>query len=344
MNVEPRAFICGCLGLTFSGDETDFLRRWQPWGLILFRRNIGDRRQVSALARAFRDIVGRPDAPVLVDQEGGRVQRLTSPQWATYPAAAVFSRDIAHPTAQERAAFLAARLIAWDLAEVGITIDCMPVLDVPAPGSHAIIGDRAYASEPEDVARIGRAAAQGLLAGGVLPVIKHVPGHGRARADSHLELPRVDATIDELFARDFAPFVVNADLPIAMTAHVVFSALDAARPATLSPIVVGDFIRGRIGFEGLLMSDDLSMHALSGGFGERAQRMFAAGVDIALHCNGNPEEASAVADHSPVLTGRARERAMAALERIRPPAAGFDPVDAKAELAALLGAPLAALA
>ena len=342
---ESRAFVCGCAGLELDDPELAFLRRWRPWGLILFHRNIADRAQVAALTRAFREAVGRPDAPVLVDQEGGRVQRLKPPHWPAYPAAATYVAATANPAEQASLAGLAGRLIAHDLAEVGITIDCLPVLDVPAPDSHAIIGDRAYGRDAETVTRLGRAAADGLLAGGVLPVIKHMPGHGRALADSHLELPRVEASLAELEAHDFAPFRANADLPVAMTAHVVFTALDASQPATLSPRVVGETIRGSIGFEGLLLSDDLSMKALSGTYAERTQRLFAAGVDIALHCNGNREEAQEVASASPTLAGEALGRAQRALARIAPgPPPGFDPVDARARLEAGLAARLAASA
>lgn len=344
MSEGVRAFICGCAGLTLSAEERLFLRRWNPWGLILFRRNVADRAQVAALTRAFREAVGRADAPVLVDQEGGRVQRLGPPHWPAYPAAANFVRASDNRDEQARAAWLAARLIAHDLREVGITIDCLPVLDVPAPGSHAVIGDRAYAADPVAVAHLGRAAADGLLAGGVLPVIKHLPGHGRARSDSHLELPRVDASREELEQRDWAPFRANADLPVAMTAHVVYTALDPDRPATLSPDVIGEVVRGRIGFDGLLMSDDLSMKALSGPFGERARACFAADVDLALHCNGDLGEAAAVAEDTPVLAGRARERAERALARIAGPVAPFEVGAARAELDALLGARLAASA
>ena len=344
MSAAPRAFVCGCRGLTLDEDEIAFLRHWQPWGLILFRRNVADRAQVAALTSSFRDAVSRPDAPVLVDQEGGRVQRLAPPHWPAYPAASAFARSIDDPQLQERGAFLAGRLMAHDLREIGITIDCAPVLDVPAPGSHAVIGDRAFGGEPEAVARLGRAAAEGLLAGGVLPVIKHLPGHGRARADSHHELPRVDASFDELDRRDFTPFRTNADLPIAMTAHVVFEVLDPNCPATLSPVVIGEIIRKRIGFDGLLISDDLSMKALTGPFADRAQRLFAAGVDIALHCNGDLEEAGAVALASPMLAGQAQERASRALARLGGARKPFYPVDALAELESLLGGRLAATA
>lgn len=341
----PRAFVWGCAQeLALSADEIAFLRRWRPWGMILFRRNVANRIQLAALTQAFREAVERPDAPVFVDQEGGRVQRLAPPHWMAYPAASAFAGASDDLEEQTRLAHLSARLIAHDLREVGISVDCLPVLDLPAPGSHPVIGSRAYGADPAVVARLGRSAAEGLLAGGVLPVIKHMPGHGRAQADSHLELPRVDASLAELEARDFASFRANADLPIGMTAHVVFDAIDPVNPGTLSPAVVGEVIRGRIGFDGLLVSDDLSMKALSGGFGDRTRRMFAAGVDIALHCNGDLDEAALVADASPALAGRSLARAEAALARIAGPVADFDPVDARAELTASMGGNLAASA
>lgn len=344
MTHMARAFICGCGGAVLTADEVDFLRRWRPWGLILFRRNVVDPQQVAALTASFRDIVGRDDAPVLVDQEGGRVQRLAPPHWPAYPAAAKFSAATDDAREQERLAFDGARLIAHDLRAVGVTIDCLPVLDVPAPGSHSVIGDRAYAPEPDPVARLGRAAADGLLAGGVLPVVKHVPGHGRACADSHLELPVVNAPLDALRTRDFTPFRANADLPLAMTAHVVFTALDPDRPATLSPIVVDRVIRGEIGFDGCLMSDDLSMRALSGSFGERAKALFAAGLDMALHCNGDLAEAQQVAAATPFLAGRSEQRARRALAMIAAPPASFDIAAARAGLQAGLAGRVADLA
>jgi beta-N-acetylhexosaminidase len=334
--VAARAFICGCSGPILTADEEAFIRASDPWGLILFRRNVVDRRQMQALTARFREIVGRADAPVLIDQEGGRVQRMTAPEWPAYPAAARLSAASDDPTEQARLAFLAARLIAHDLAEVGVTVDCLPVLDLPVEGGHNVIGDRAYGRDVETVARLGRAAAEGLMAGGVLPVFKHVPGHGRARADSHLELPRVEASREELERTDFAPFRANADLPVAMTAHVVFTAIDPERPATLSPAVISEIVRGFIGFDGLLMSDDLSMKALSGGFRERAEALFAAGVDLALHCNGDLTEAAEVAAGTPELVGRAAERAAKALKRIAEVRIAFDPVDARAKLDAAL--------
>jgi len=334
--MAPRAFICGCSSTVLTADEEAFIRQSDPWGLILFKRNVADRAQMRALTDRFRELTGRTDAAVLIDQEGGRVQRMAADHWPAYPSAARLAATATDPVAQVRNVFLAARLIAHDLAEVGVNVDCLPVLDLPVPGSHAIIGDRAYGEDPETVARLGRAAAEGLIAGGVLPVFKHVPGHGRARADSHLELPTVETSREELERSDFAPFRANADLPVAMTAHVVFKAIDPDRPATLSPIVVNEIIRGFIGFDGLLMSDDLSMKALAGTFRDRARALFAAGVDIALHCNGDLAEAGEVAAEAPELSGKARERAEKALARIAGERLAFDPVDSREKLAAAL--------
>jgi len=312
-----RAFICGCAGLALSADEIAFLRESDPWGLILFKRNVGDREQLRALTKSFRSTVGRDDAPVLIDQEGGRVQRMGPPHWRAYPAAARFDASLPVGEAED-AARLAARLIAHDLREVGITIDCAPVLDVAEPGTHAVIGSRALSERPERVAALARACAEGLMAGGVAPVVKHIPGHGRARADSHLELPRVNSSREEL-ARDFAPFAALKDLPMAMTAHVVYSALDPENPATTSPIIVREIMRQEIGFDGLIMSDDVSMKALGGPFEARVRAIFAAGLDVALHCNGDLEEARSVASETPELAGRALERAEAALAAARVP-------------------------
>jgi beta-N-acetylhexosaminidase len=340
MKTDARAFICGCSGLDLSSDERRFIAASRPWGLILFRRNIGDPRQVARLTRIFREIVGREDAPVLVDQEGGRVQRLGPPHWPKYPAAGAFDR-LSDLDLDEKARLvrLCSRLMAAELHAVGISVDCLPVLDVPAAGGHAIIGDRAYCDDPQRIARLGRAAAEGLLAGALLPVIKHVPGHGRAAADSHLELPRVDADRKSLEAVDFVPFRALSDLPVAMTAHVVYTAIDSDRPATTSRKVVAEVIRTEIGFDGLLLSDDLSMRALSGEFGERADAVFSAGIDVALHCNGDLAEAQAVAGAAPQLDGKSLARATVALARIAREPEPFDPVDARAALnSALAGA------
>ncbi|PWB93499.1 beta-N-acetylhexosaminidase [Methylosinus sporium] len=329
-----RAFICGCAGLALSQEEKSFLREARPWGAILFKRNVASREQLSALTAEIRAALGT-DAPILVDQEGGRVQRLGPPVWRAYPSAAAFER-LGLP-AEETAALvrLGARLIAHDLREVGIDVDCLPVLDTPVDGSHNIIGDRAYSRSPAEIARLGRAAAEGLLDGGVLPVIKHIPGHGRARADSHLELPVVEASRAELEAQDFIPFRADADLPLGMTAHVVYRAIDPELPGTLSKAVIEEIIRGLIGFDGLLMTDDLSMKALSGGFRARAEGAIAAGCDVVLHCNGDLAEARAVAEGAGDLVGRALERARAA--KAKAPKE-FDPVDGARQLDAALAA------
>ncbi|MCW2276228.1 beta-N-acetylhexosaminidase [Rhodoblastus acidophilus] len=329
-----KAFIAGCAGLALSAEERAFFADARPWGLILFRRNVESPAQVAALTECFRTIVGA-DAAVLVDQEGGRVQRLRDPHWPAYPAAARFG---AAPDGFELAT-LSARLMAEDLLALGIDVDCLPVLDTPVEGAHDVIGDRAYAREPEKIARLGAAAALGLMRGGVMPVMKHIPGHGRAFADSHLELPMVSADRSAL-ERDFAPFKANADLPAAMTAHVVYEALDPTAPATQSPKVIEEIVRGEIGFDGLLMSDDLSMKALTGSFSERAKRCFEAGLDLALHCNGDLSEARAVAEAAPDLAGKALERvqkarARVALEHARENEKTFDVAEARRRLAAV---------
>jgi beta-N-acetylhexosaminidase len=333
-----RAFVCGCSGLTLTEDERAFLRETDPFGLILFKRNVESRQQVKALADAFRDCVGRDNAAILIDQEGGRVQRLGPPEWRAYPSAARLGQGARPLEQRAKLTELSARIMAHDLRELGINVDCLPVLDVPARGSHNVIGDRAYGDTPDVVAALGRAAAQGLLRGHVLPVIKHVPGHGRAMADSHMELPIVAAPIEALRETDFVPFKANADLPAAMTAHVVYQVLDAERPATLSPIVVDQIIRQEIGFGGLLISDDLSMRALKGSFRERAEGLFAAGVDIALHCNGDLTEAAEVVAGTPRLEDKALARAEAAFAMLGEVAAhgDFDPVDAWKEVEAEL--------
>jgi beta-N-acetylhexosaminidase len=327
------AFICGCAGAALDAQERAFIRQTQPWGLILFKRNVVDVAQMQALTDSFRDLVGRGDAPVLIDQEGGRVQRMGPPHWPAYPSAASFGA-LADQDRAIAAARICARLIAHDLRQVGVNVDCAPVIDVAQTGMHAVIGTRSWSGDPGRVADFGRAVAQGLMAGGVAPVIKHIPGHGRASVDSHLELPVVATSLAELEAVDFAPFAALRDLPMAMTAHVVYSAIDPDRPATTSPIVVNEIMRGRVGFDGLLISDDLSMKALGGPFAARAAATFAAGVDIALHCNGDLAEAREVAAASPELAGAALRRAHAALASIAGGAAPLDLAGARAELAA----------
>jgi len=311
--MTARAFITGLAGLTVSANERAFLREAQPWGLIIFKRNVSTPSQVQGLVRAFRDIVGR-EAPVLVDQEGGRVQRLGPPHWPSYPPGArygaLYDRE---PAAGLAVARLAGHLIAADLVALGIDVDCLPIADVPVAGGDPVIGDRAYGIEPGKVAAIAAAIAQGLQAGGVLPVLKHLPGHGRATADSHAKLPIIDTDRATLEATDFAAFRPLAGLPLGMTAHVVFTAIDPVAPATTSVTMVQEVIRGFIGFRGLLMSDDVSMGALSGTIAERSRAAFAAGCDVVLHCNGELGEMTAVASEAPALTGAAAGRADAAL-------------------------------
>jgi beta-N-acetylhexosaminidase len=333
--MTSRALILGCAGKSLSAEEAAFFRDVQPWGFILFKRNIGAPDEVRRLTSALRDCVGSDRAPILIDQEGGRVQRMGPPHWPAYPAGGRYGRLNGSAAAIAR---LGARLMAHDLAEVGINVDCAPVLDVPAPGSHDIIGDRAYGTDPDAVAEIGRAVAEGLMAGGVLPVMKHMPGHGRATCDSHHGLPVVEASRGSLQAQDFRPFRALADLPMAMSAHVVFTAIDPERPATQSPEVIRAVIRGAIGFEGLLMTDDLSMHALTGSFRDRTEAAFAAGIDVGLHCNGVMDEMRAVAEAAPALAGRAAERAAAALARLDPAGDGLDVPEARAQFAAALAA------
>lgn len=336
--MTARAFVAGCAGHALSADERAFFREADPFGFILFRRNVASPDQVRALTSALRDAVGRDDAPVLIDQEGGRVQRLGPPHWPRYPAGRAYGRIVRDADAGGRdPAWLGARLIAHDLRRLGITVDCLPVLDVPVPGSHDIIGDRAYADDPDEVARLGGEAAAGLLAGGVLPVVKHVPGHGRAASDSHEALPRVDASLEALRARDFRPFRSLAHLPVAMTAHVVYEAVDPEGPATTSARVISTIVRGEIGFDGLLLTDDLSMRALAGDFRDRAEAAFRAGCDVALHCNGDLAEMVRVAAGSPRLAGASLRRAEAALALVlHEPGDAFDPVDARLALEAAL--------
>ncbi|MCA1907645.1 MAG: beta-N-acetylhexosaminidase [Magnetospirillum sp.] len=305
----PSAAIFGCSGLLLTEQEKAFFARTNPLGFILFARNIDNPDQVRTLVRQLRDSVGRADAPVLIDQEGGRVQRLRPPHWRAAPAGAVFA-DLAAGDMQAacQALRLNYRLIGAELADLGIDVDCAPVLDVPVSGAHDVIGDRAFGTNAAMVADLGRAVCDGLLDQGVLPVIKHIPGHGRAMVDSHLSLPVVTASRAELEAQDFAPFAALRDQPWAMTAHVVYTAIDQAAPATTSAKVIGEIIRGLIGFEGLLISDDLSMKALGGGFGERTRACLDAGCDVVLHCNGQMDEMTAIAAELAPLTDSARER------------------------------------
>lgn len=309
---DTKAMILGCSGLTLTPDEIALYKAEQPWGFILFGRNIGDINQIKDLVTSMRDAVGRADAPVMIDQEGGRVQRIRPPILQSYPNAQalgeIYLRD---PKQGLRAAWLMSRLHAFDLMKLGITVDCLPVLDVPVEGASNVIGNRAYGFDPALVAAMGQAAADGLKAGGMLPVMKHMPGHGRGLVDSHHDLPVVDVPLDELDAHDFVPFrALNKEL-MAMSAHLVFTAIDAERPATTSPIVINEIIRGRLGFDGLLISDDSSMNALKGTLGERAANIVAGGCDMVLHCNGVMDEMLQVVKEVPVLSGKTLERVRA---------------------------------
>lgn len=328
--MTDRACILGCAGTTLSKDEVAFFREARPWGFILFRRNIESPAQVRALTGALRAAVGW-HAPILIDQEGGRVQRLRPPHWPEYPPARAYGALATNdPLVRREIARLGARLIAHDLLDLGINVDCAPVLDVPQQGAHDIIGDRAYGETVREIATLGRAAAEGLIAGGVLPVIKHIPGHGRALADSHHDLPIVDAPLAELGDVDFAPFRVLSDMPMAMSAHIIFTAVDPKRPGTQSKTVIKDIIRDDIGFGGLLMTDDLSMKALKGDFTQRARRALAAGCDVILHCNGDMAEMQAVVAGTKALSGKAKQRADAALARLARAVEPFDAVEARA--------------
>jgi beta-N-acetylhexosaminidase len=306
-----KAVILGVGGLHLTDEERDFYRANQPWGFILFARNISsDPEQISDLVAALRDTVGGRNAPVLIDQEGGRVQRIREPICPRYPSGADLGAIYAAKRDKGlRAAWLMSRLHAFDLLKLGINVDCLPVLDVPVEGASDVIGTRAYGKQPQIVTEMGRAAAAGLKAGGVLPVMKHIPGHGRGFADSHHELPVVETPIDELRIHDFAPFKALAGELMAMSAHVVYSAIDPHFPATTSKIVIADIIRGEIGFDGLLISDDSSMNALSGTLGERARAIAANGCDIVLHCNGKMDEMVQVVAEAKPLEGKALERA-----------------------------------
>ena len=316
--MRQRAVILGCAGLRLTAEERQFFIRMDPLGFILFQRNVDAPDQVRALVGELRQAVGRADAPVLIDQEGGRVQRLRPPHWRAAPPAARFGELAAIDRAAAiEAVRLNAQLIGVDLAGLGIHMVCAPVLDLRFAGAHDVIGDRSYSSDPETVATLGRAACEGFKAAGVTPIVKHVPGHGRGMVDSHLSLPVVDATRRELEGSDFRPFKALADMPWAMTAHVVYAAFDPDRPATTSPLVVAQVIRRHIGFDGVLIGDDLSMEALAGSIAERAAATLAAGCDLTLHCNGKMAEMETLADAIPEIGAAAKAR-LARTARPRP--------------------------
>jgi beta-N-acetylhexosaminidase len=322
MNAErriPSAAIYGCAGLSLSVAEESFFRTANPFGFILFARNCETPDQLRELVAALRASVGRDDAPVLIDQEGGRVARLKPPHWRSAPPASFFGRMASHDRHRAHEALrINTLLIAAELTDLGIDVDCVPLLDLQFPGAHDVIGDRSFGGDPELVADLGAVVCETMLAAGVMPIVKHIPGHGRARVDSHKELPVVGTALAELEATDFRPFKALADAPWAMTAHVVYTALDGERPATTSPLLIDQVIRGQIGFTGLLVSDDLSMEALKGSLGERARASLGAGCDVVLHCNGKPEERAQVAEAVGPLTPAALQRIAAARARLGP--------------------------
>lgn len=339
---QPRAVLFGVAGPTLSHGERHFFRDVDPLGFILFARNCVDPDSTRALVADLRETVGRSDALVLIDQEGGRVQRLKPPFWRAAPAAEAFGRLAEEDEANAvEAAWLNSRLLAADLVALGIDVDCAPVLDVRQPEGHDVIGDRAFANHPETVALLGRASCAGFLAGGVLPVIKHIPGHGRATLDSHEALPLVNAPLADLRRVDFAPFAALADMPMAMTAHVIYEVIDPVAPATTSARVIREAIRCAIGFDGLLISDDLCMRALSGRAGDRASAAIAAGCDVTLHCNANFDEMREIAAVCPTLSPDAVRR-LARAQSMRGKAEPFDRERAQQRLAGLLGAQVGA--
>ncbi|HYR65548.1 MAG TPA: beta-N-acetylhexosaminidase [Reyranella sp.] len=336
----PRAVIFGCAGLDLGADERAFFRDANPLGFILFARNVDTPERTRRLVDDLRSSLARAEAPVLIDQEGGRVARLRPPHWRKAPPARLlgelYARD---PGRGLEATLLNSRLLAADVASIGCDVDCLPVLDIAFPETSTVIGDRAYADRPEPVAALGRATAEGLLAEGVVPVIKHMPGHGRATVDSHQSLPRVTAPRELLERTDFLPFKLLSDLPWAMTGHLLFEAIDREAAITVSARAVKEVIRGHIGFDGLLLSDDLSMQALGGALGERASRALAAGCDMALHCNGRMDEMVDIAARTGPMSeaaGRRFEAGRATLARHRAPLGGAGLADAARRLAALL--------
>lgn len=324
------AYIFGCEGLAVTEAERAFYAEAQPWGFILFARNVSDPEQLRRLTGDLREAVGR-DAPVLIDQEGGRVQRMRAPHWKEWLPPLDFV--VQAGAGAERAMWLRYRLIAEELRAVGIDVDCAPCADVAGTDTHPVLRNRCYGSDPDQVAVLARAVANGLLAGGVAPVMKHMPGHGRALVDSHLDLPRTSASLDLLESRDFAPFRALADLPMAMSAHVVFEAVDS-KPATISPAMVG-LIRDRIGFLGLLMTDDVSMQALQGNVASRSEAAVRAGCDMVLHCNGDLPEMQSIA----AVAGRMGTAAQARADRAAAARGRVETIDiaaAEAELSSLM--------
>lgn len=328
----------GLAGPALTDAERGFFRSTAPAGYILFARNCIDRAQMRALTAELRALAGRDDLPILIDQEGGRVARMRPPEWPAFPAAEAFATLYrAAPVSAMEAARVNAQALAIMLRDVGVTVDCLPLLDVRRPDADAVIGDRALGSDPRQVASLGRLVLDGLREGGVVGVVKHMPGHGRTPVDTHKALAVIEAGEDEL-ADDVEPFRRLADAPMGMTAHLIYRAWDPERPASQSPVVIGEIIRGRIGFDGLLMSDDLGMHALSGDFGTRAAAAIAAGTDVALHCSGDMAEMEAVAGALGPIADAARarlDRAMASVAGAAPTASFQELVEKRDSLLAL---------
>ncbi len=322
-NTPPRAVILSCQGPVLEAEERAFFAEYNPLGFILFARHCRDPGQLRTLTAALRDCIGRPDAPILIDQEGGRVARLrSSPDtpWRSAPPAAAFGRLYEQsPDIARHAVSVNSRLLACELAELGINVNCAPLLDLYLPGASDIIADRAFSGDPDVVSCLGRIMAEGMMTQGVIPVIKHIPGHGRALVDSHKKLPVVDAAYSDLERSDFVPFKNLADAPWAMTAHILYTDYDAHRPATVSSQVINQVIRDHIGFDGVLITDDIKMAALEGGFDQRARQSIAAGCDIVLFCNGSLEENRLVVQSAPALSQATQERLAHARRRLSSP-------------------------
>jgi len=331
-----QAAIYGLAGLELTDSERDFFRDADPAGFILFKRNCETREQVRRLTDSLRELSGRPDVPILIDQEGGRVARMKPPEWPAFPAAERFAAlyQVA-PSSAIEAVRANTRAVALMLREVGVNVDALPLLDVRQEGASDIIGDRALGSDPMQVAALGRAVLDGLASAGVVGIVKHIPGHGRALVDSHKELPVVTASEQELEV-DLEPFERLSGAPMGMMAHVVYTVWDAERPASMSPTIIREIVRGRIGFDGWLMSDDLGMEALQGDFGARAAGVVAAGCDVALHCSGKMDEMVAVAEAVPAMAAAAEASMVRAMATAAAPADGSDFAESIATRDALL--------
>lgn len=339
----PQAVIYGCAGPWLTETEKRFFRDADPFGFILFARNVESPEQLRCLTADLRACVGRDDAPVLIDQEGGRVRRMRPPYWPEYPSMRPFG-DLFASNREEAARLLRLNtlLLAADLRDAGISVNCAPVLDVPVAGAHDVIGNRAFSTDPACVAALGRVMYDAFLEGGILPVIKHLPGHGRSHVDSHLALPVVDAPLEALRDNDFLPFRALKDAVLGMTAHIVFPSIDGDTPATQSATVIREIIRGELAFSGILMTDDLSMKALKGDFTSRARIALQAGCDLVLHCNGDMAEMQAVAAGVGPVTESCWRQWRDAQKQMAEDVPDLDPAQARRDVAIGLGLPLEA--